>query len=678
MNGSEAAPAINGKRFLTITFDDGLIEGARKAVDILGESGARATFYVVTGWVRPREVPLTRDRWNRGLDHGSWRDWREIMQLGHEIGSHTVTHLNAGGRLARWIPGMLRWELAHSHARLRRRLGIAPTSISMPWNTPTLTYEYVVRRLYRACRIGSPAPRANNLSRVDWYSLHSWAPDSDASVPEIVEQVNATPPGHWLILQFHGFDGEGYMPVDSGNFREVSREIAQLDNLEHVTVAEMVRRFRDSAGPPGAKRVPSLRRKARICLVTSEHLFMNPRLVKEADALHAAGYNVNVVSCQWQEWQRREDKRLVEMRGWRNHVVDFSRERQPGLFWFSRLRHYGARKLAASLRRSDFLKQRAIGRVAPEIARIAASVSTDLFIGHNIAALPAVVLAARARGVRAGFDAEDFHSRMWLKKSGPTKIDRLTEEIERRFLPQCCYVTAAAPLIAEAYWRRCAVPLPSTILNVFPLGDRPARFREHDPAAPLTLYWFSQVIGATRGLEEIVRALGLTGNRNIQLHLRGQWQPGYRAMLYALAAKCGLQPGQLVSHELASPDDMIRLSAAYDVGLALEPGRSQNNSIALSNKIFTYLVAGNAVIATATRGQRLLMQELPEAGLCYEIGDIAVVARQLGEWERDRSALERVRRNAWRYGEEKYNWEIEQEKFLTIVEEALTGHAVVA
>ena len=34
----------------------------------------------------------------------------------------------------------------------------------------------------------------------------------------------------------------------------------------------------------------------RICLVSPSHVASNPRLVKEADALHAAGYDVHVVA----------------------------------------------------------------------------------------------------------------------------------------------------------------------------------------------------------------------------------------------------------------------------------------------------------------------------------------------------------------------------------------------
>src|SRR5258707_1134747 len=114
--------ASNEGRFVTITFDDGLVHGARKAAAVLDEFGMRATFYLVTGWIRPRKVPWTRDRWNRGLDHGNWHDWVDLQNRGHDIGSHTVTHLNASGKLSRYVPRVLRWELRHSYGTLLRHL----------------------------------------------------------------------------------------------------------------------------------------------------------------------------------------------------------------------------------------------------------------------------------------------------------------------------------------------------------------------------------------------------------------------------------------------------------------------------------------------------------------------------------------------------------------------------
>jgi peptidoglycan/xylan/chitin deacetylase (PgdA/CDA1 family)/glycosyltransferase involved in cell wall biosynthesis len=670
-----ALKAGNSSRFVSITFDDGLIRGARKAAKILDEYQLKATFYLVTGWIRPREVPWIRDPWNRGLDHGRWRDWIDIKNRGHDIGSHTVTHLNAAGKLSRHLPTVLRWELRHSHADLLRHIGKAPSSISMPWNAPAERLEPLVRRIYAACRLGSETWQTNDLAALNWYRLNSWAPGSDISADEIVDRIRATPAGHWLILQFHSLDGEGYRPIATQTFRDLLRGLKVTSDLHHISVDDMIREFgRPTSVAPSVRSRP----KPRICMITSEQLSTNPRLVKEADALANAGYDVRVVACQWMDWPRQEDAKLLASRNWRCEIVNYSRESFPKLFWASRVRHYSARRLAATLVRKDAVIQRAIGRVVPEIVRMATKEPADLIIGHNLAGLPAAVISARHLNTRAAFDAEDLHSAMWLYENGSSSIDRMAQQAEQRFLPQCAYVTAASPLIAEGYAKRLHIPLPTTILNVFPLADRPHKFRPHDPKAPVTLYWFSQVIGARRGLEDIIRAMGLCGSKNIELHLRGQWQSGYETELRACAHSAHLRPEQIISHGLGSPDDMIRISSDYDIGLALEQPVSENRDICLTNKICTYLLAGNAVVASGTRGQKELMKQIPGSGLCYEIDDVHALAAQLREWERDRDSLERTRRRAWRFGEENYNWEIEQKKFLGVVESVLAKDAIVA
>jgi hypothetical protein len=117
---------------------------------------------------------------------------------------------------------------------------------------------------------------------------------------------------------------------------------------------------------------------------------------------------------------------------------------------------------------------------------------------------------------------------------------------------------------------------------------------------------------------------------------------------------------------------MARLAAEYDIGLALEQTVSENRDICLTNKIFVYLLAGVAIIATGTRGQKPLMEKISGAGLCYDPGDIQRLAQQLREWEVNREALLRARQYAWQFGEEKYNWDFERRKLLTVVERSLS------
>ena len=227
-------------RYVTMTFDDGLVKGAWKAAEILREYGVAATFYVVTGWVRPRSVRWVRDHFNKNADHGCWEDWQSIAAQGHDIGSHTKSHVNASGKLARVMPGRVRSEFVESFHHIEQSIGRPPSSISMPWNATTMQADAHVRRIYEACRLGGAAPEYARVADLDWHRLPSWAPASDVPFQALCERISSIPAGHWLILQFHSLDGEGYMPISSRLLHELVGFIADQPGLKMRTVREMV------------------------------------------------------------------------------------------------------------------------------------------------------------------------------------------------------------------------------------------------------------------------------------------------------------------------------------------------------------------------------------------------------------------------------------------------------
>ena len=55
----------------------------------------------------------------------------------------------------------------------------------------------------------------------------------------------------------------------------------------------------------------------QIVLITSGQPSLNPRLVKEADTLSAAGFDVTVLYAYWNEWGTRYDKELLAQKKWK-------------------------------------------------------------------------------------------------------------------------------------------------------------------------------------------------------------------------------------------------------------------------------------------------------------------------------------------------------------------------
>jgi glycosyltransferase involved in cell wall biosynthesis len=409
----------------------------------------------------------------------------------------------------------------------------------------------------------------------------------------------------------------------------------------------------------------------RICLVTTGQPSTNPRLVKEADALSAAGFEVHVVGAHWAEWADRTDLDLVRQRRWSHRIIDWRRETAWWMFWKSRVRHHAALSAFRAPLVGRAFATRAASRVAPELVVAADAWPADLYIAHNLGALPAAALAARRYDAKLGFDAEDFHR-------GELHADQraalaLVRHLEERYLAECAYVTAASPGIAAAYAPLCRRP-PTVVLNVFPLSQRPAAQPARRPG-PLRVYWFSQTIGRARGLEDVVAAMGLLPDVPVELHLRGVWQPGFAADLQVIARSAQVAWDRIVSHDPAPPEEMVRLAAEYDAGLALEVGHTANADILLSNKIFTYLLAGIPVLASATTAQAALVRELGAAAAMAPVGDAPALAAALRRWAGDPDALAAGREAAWRLGATRFNWDIEQATFLAVVREVLGGDA---
>jgi hypothetical protein len=79
------------------------------------------------------------------------------------------------------------------------------------------------------------------------------------------------------------------------------------------------------------------------------------------------------------------------------------------------------------------------------------------------------------------------------------------------------------------------------------------------------------------------------------------------------------------------------------------------------------LLAGNAVVATRTSGQRWLGDQLFESVSPCESGNAESLAEALRPWLEDRARLARARARAWSLGETRFNWDSEKMKFLDIV-----------
>jgi peptidoglycan/xylan/chitin deacetylase (PgdA/CDA1 family) len=111
------------------TFDDGHDSNRTYALPMLAGAGIKAKFFLVAGWIESR------------LHFMNWAGVRELIDQGHEVGSHGWSH----ALLTQCGDAELRDELVRSKQTIEERIGQRIDAISVPggrWN----------RRVFEAIR----------------------------------------------------------------------------------------------------------------------------------------------------------------------------------------------------------------------------------------------------------------------------------------------------------------------------------------------------------------------------------------------------------------------------------------------------------------------------------------------------------------------------------------------
>jgi len=262
------------------------------------------------------------------------------------------------------------------------------------------------------------------------------------------------------------------------------------------------------------------------------------------------------------------------------------------------------------------------------------------------------------------FDAEDFHRG---EQSYYARQIENTKLVEDKFIPFADLITTASPLISAEYRKSFPKQHLYTINNVFskkflqvPLPSEPT----------LRLFWFSQNIGLFRGLEIFIEALNHLPGMDISLTILGNLRSvDYREKLLSLSNN----PGRIFFREPVAPDEIFKIAAGYDIGLAGEMPNCRNKEICLSNKIFTYLLAGNCILASDMEGQDEFMNQHNNFGYVYKYDDAKELAEKIAALYNNRSLLQHCRLQSLKAAADELNWEKEKTTWLPLINMLLYG-----
>jgi hypothetical protein len=402
----------------------------------------------------------------------------------------------------------------------------------------------------------------------------------------------------------------------------------------------------------------------KICLLTPGHISTDPRLIKEAITLSNAGFKVHVIFTQYISYLLPIDEKILKDNP--NWTFDC-------LNWIGNTPISKLKRIYNGLNQKLFIylfKKKKLTDLAQLLNRNyswqfskAKKTNADLYIAHNLGALPIAINAARKNNKKCAFDAEDFHRNEDSNDHNSLYV-KLKIATEEAYIDQLDYMTASSPLIVNQY-SLLFKQKPVAILNVFP-KIAPFEFIDNN-TGPLKLLWFSQTVGPNRGLEELVDAIKVS-LVPVELNLVGNFVGDFKRHIIRESSIITNLTLQLLPN--VSPEKIFEIAVNCDIGVAAEPNYPLNRDICLTNKLFTYIQSGLAVLASATTAQKAFYEDYNKIGKVYR--NSLELSKILVYYHNNRNILFDTKKANYQIGQTDLNWENESIKFLAIIHKTLS------
>lgn len=406
----------------------------------------------------------------------------------------------------------------------------------------------------------------------------------------------------------------------------------------------------------------------KICILTQSHLCRNPRVVKEANTLSKAGYKVCIITTFTYADLLEEDLKLIDTQSIDYKGVINMIPGEAGK-WY-RLKERIKRRLAGeAIGRFGLENVHALGYDYHANLRAALREKADLYTCHQEMS---TVIGCRLikKGFKVAFDFEDWYSHDLLPEANRTRPLRLLAHYEKFALKNAAFCYTTSNSLADALANFSGGQKPGVLHNVFPWKERSyldGKQLDRISFDRPSIHWYSQTIGPGRGLEFLTESLADV-DIPVEMHLRGNLFGDFGEKL-----KAGFpfhKGHTLYFHPLVPHLELLSRIAEHDIGLAVEEYQPDSRNLTITNKILQYLLAGIAVVATDTEGQKEVAALTPAVHL-FENKNRASLVATLTQLLNNPADLEKAKAEALERAQAVFCWEKQEQKLVEWVQKAI-------
>lgn len=387
-----------------------------------------------------------------------------------------------------------------------------------------------------------------------------------------------------------------------------------------------------------------------VCMFVTNEVTHDPRVRKEAATLVNAGYSVAVIGFKIDKAIKDSD--LFEP-GYIVVRVDVSAISSL----INKLTIYLSYRKKTRFRVKLVLALQHIKKLCHCIYLIfgAARFKANVYHAHD---LDTLLAAYWARSRNKGKLVYDSHE-LWTEQRENSSVifKRFFGLIENFFLKKVDTVITVNNSIAEELEHRYNIPRPHVLRNFSPHKNCSVT----GPTTEKVKVLYHGGYSAGRGLEELIMSV-VFWDHSTDLFLRG-YGP-IEDSLRDIALRNDLSD-RIHFLPPVSMETLIEEAAFAHIGIMPYKSTCLNNLYSLPNKLFEYMMAGLAVVASDLPEIRRLNDEA-SFGLLFDPDSPESIAETVNRLARDKALLEHCRMNALRWSRSVGNWETESKKLVAI------------
>ena len=284
------------------------------------------------------------------------------------------------------------------------------------------------------------------------------------------------------------------------------------------------------------------------------------------------------------------------------------------------------------------------------IYRCGQRVNAAVWLANDWTMLPIAATLARATGGMYGYDTHEFAVEEYAQDPEWCRVNRpIVSAIEQQFISDAAVVSTVSDGIAERLDQLYRLARPTLVVRNTPYFEE-VPFRTSDCDRIRILY--HGIVVPNRGIETVIDSVP-QWRPEITLTIRGPENPSLSPVLRERIAALGLE--QRVELAPAVPmTALVREATSFDVGILALPGHSKHNEFALPNKFFEYVMAGLAVCTTDLPEMARLIRQYG-LGVTFPSIDPEAIAAAVNTLDRDRintckrNALSAARELCWEH-----------------------------